>query len=102
MTRGFYVLYKQKAARCEVTYIGIAGLGAKTAMGGRIKSHTRSKKGWTHFSFFEVHDNVTGAEIRELEGLLLAIFSDDPRIGLTNVQKESRKFRETRKPPVWR
>jgi hypothetical protein len=38
--------------------------------------------GWTHYSIFEVHDNVTGDEIRELEGLLLRIFRHDPRIEL--------------------
>jgi hypothetical protein len=39
MTRGFYVLYReQPGGHYEVNYIGIAGLGKKTAMGGRIKA----------------------------------------------------------------
>jgi hypothetical protein len=102
MTRGFYVLYReQPGGHYEVSYIGIGGLGKKSAIGGRIKSHNTHKKDWTHFSFFEVHDNVTGDEIRELEGLLLAIFSDDSRIELSNIQTGSSKFKETRKPAMW-
>jgi hypothetical protein len=103
MTRGFYVLYKQKAGgHYEVSYIGISGLGNKSALGGRLKTHAKSKKGWTHFSFFEVHDNISGDEIRELEGLLLAIFSDDRRIELSNVQTGSGKFGKTRRASVWK
>jgi len=103
MTRGFYVLYKQKpGGHYEVRYIGISGLGNKTALGGRIKTHVKRKKGWTHFSFFEVHDNISGEEIRELEGLLLAIFSHDPRIELSNVQTGSGKFNQARKAALWK
>jgi hypothetical protein len=103
MTRGFYVLYKQKTGgHYEVSYVGISGLGNKTALGGRIKSHANSKKGWTHFSFFEVHDNISGEEIRELEALLLAIFSDDPRIELSNIQTGSGKFNQARKAALWK
>ena len=103
MTRGFYVLYKRNAkGHQEVSYIGISGLGNKTALGGRIKSHAKRKKGWTHFSFFEVHDNISGDEIRELESLLLAIFCDDRRIELSNVQTGSRKFSKTRKAAAWK
>lgn len=104
-TRGFYVLYKQRPRnQYEVTYIGIAGVrkGKLTAaIASRIKSHAKRKAGWTHFSFFEVHDNISGDEIRELEALLLQIFRHDSRIKLTNVQKGSRKFSETRKPEQW-
>ena len=103
MTRGFYVLYKQDArGHHEVAYIGIGGLGNKSGLGGRIKSHAKRKKGWTHFSFFEVHDNISGDEIRELEGLLLAIFSDDRRIELSNVQTGSRRFGKTRRASAWK
>lgn len=62
-----------------------------------MKAHVKAKAGWTHFSYFEVHDNISGEEIRELEALLLQIFRHDSRIKLTNVQKGSRKFRETRR-----
>ena len=69
-TRGLYVLYrKRKVDRYEVCYIGVAGLGV-TGGGGirsRLKSHNAKKPDWTHYSLFEVHDNVTREEIRELE-----------------------------------
>jgi hypothetical protein len=96
MTRGFYVLYKQMKSGYHVRYIGVGGLGEKSAIGGRIKGHIRNKKDWTHFSYFEVHDNVTSEDILELEGLLLQIFRDDDRIDLTNLQVGSKRFRKVR------
>ena len=105
-TRGFYMLYeKGRGEQYEVKYIGIAGTKQgkkKAAIASRMKAHAKHKRGWTHFSFFEVHDNISGEEIRELETLLLQIFRHDARIGLTNVQKGSRKFYEARKPERWK
>jgi hypothetical protein len=94
VTRGIYVLYQQKPRRgkektYEVFYIGVAGVSksGKSGIGGRIKSHHKTKKtGWTHYSFFEVHDNVSREEILELEGLFLRVFRHDPRVKLDNVQ----------------
>src|SRR5690606_32954607 len=86
-TRGVYILYRSKGdKKYEVVYIGVAGVSA-TGRGGikrRLRSHDRKKKGWTHYSFFEVHDNVFTDDIRELEALLLGIFRHDPRIKLLN------------------
>jgi hypothetical protein len=101
MTRGFYVLYNHTGDHYEVRYIGIGGLGNKSGIGGRLKSHAKNKKDWSHFSFFEVHDNISAEEIRELEGLLLAIFSNDSRIELSNVQTGSHKFSQARKAAMW-
>ena len=108
-TRGFYVLYENvrpksgPVAHADVRYIGVAGLGNKAVgIRSRLRSHKRRKRGWSHFSLFEVHDNVTGEDIRELEALLLQIFRHDSRIGLTNVQKGSRKFHELRKDDQWK
>jgi len=99
-TRGLYVLYrKRKVNRYEVCYIGVAGLGV-TGGGGirsRLKSHNDQKPDWTHYLLFEVHDNVTREEIRELEALLLGIFRHDMRIELSNKFKGSLKFRELRR-----
>src|SRR5436305_14317502 len=67
------------------------------AIRSRIRTHVRRKRGWTHFSFFEVHDNISAEEIRELEALLLQIFRHDSRIGLTSVEKGYHKFYEARK-----
>lgn len=103
-TRGFYVLYvKGRGVRYDVSYIGIAGTGrnGSGSIRARLKSHTQHKDGWTHFSLFEVHDNISGGEIREIEALLLQIFRHDPRIGLSNVQSGSRKFYQARKAALW-
>ena len=45
--------------------------------------------------------NVTREEIREFEALLVGIFRHDPRIGLTNKQKGSKKLYELRKSSQW-
>lgn len=105
-TRGFYVLYEQdkerRETRYEVRYIGIAGTGPKGAgIRNRLKIHNRHKGNWTHFSFFEVHDNITGDQIREIEALLLQIFRHDSRVKLANVQTGSRKFYQARMAKLW-
>ena len=120
-TRGLYVLYRRRKGDSdthkvyEVTYIGVAGLGKGGTGGirGRLQRHFQKKKrmekqsngkpqGWTHYSMFEVHDNVTREEIRELETLLLAIFKHDLRVGLTNKQKGSHKLTVLRSEHQWR
>jgi hypothetical protein len=58
----------------------------------RLRSHGRKKTNWTHFSLFEVHDNITASESREREALLLQIFRHDDRVQLGNIQKGSRAF----------
>ena len=73
-------------------------------VGVRIRNHDKTKKdGWTHYSFFEVHDNVSRGEILELEGLFLRIFRHDPRVKLDNVQLGSGILRSLSKEsaPVW-
>jgi len=104
-TRGVYVLYWKKRAttKYEVVYIGVAGIG-KTGGGGiqsRLRTHDHRIKHWSHCSYFEVHDNVTSEEIRELEALLLGIFRDDPRIELTNKQKGTKKLSQLREAINW-
>jgi hypothetical protein len=102
-TRGIYVLYSKKGRgeRYEVHYIGVSGLGERGRIDRRLRSHRRKKPDWTHFSLFEVHDNITREEIRELEALLLQIFRHDDRIKLVNVQKGSRAFSRLRRAKVW-
>lgn len=102
-TRGFYVLYnKKRGGAYEVRYIGVSGLGAKGRIDRRLRSHRRKKRDWTHFSLFEVHDNITAAEIRELEALLLQIFRHDRRVGLANKQTGSRAFSALRRNGLWK
>ncbi len=106
-TRGFYVLYKKRPKAAEekfdVVYIGVAGLGKGVRRGikGRLKRHHNKKEGWTHYSFFEVHDNVTREDIREIESLLLSIFRHDSRVRLQNIQKSSRILYKLRQPKMW-
>jgi hypothetical protein len=76
-TRGIYVLLR-KVARNEfdVVYVGMTGAG----MWSRIKSHRKNKRlKWTHFTVFEVHDNITDSEIKEIEGLIRHIYRKDSR-----------------------
>lgn len=109
-TRGLYVLYsKGPSDKHEVVYIGVAGLGLEGSgsIRSRLGSHhsekkTSKKKKWTHYSMFEVHDNITREEIRELEALFLAIFRDDGRIRLTNKQTGSKLFSKLRRELVWK
>jgi hypothetical protein len=97
VTRGIYVLYEEKPrkgkrkAEYQVFYIGVGGVSknAKSGVRGRIKEHHKKKDGWTHYSFFEVHDNVSREEILELESLFLFIFRKDGRIKLDNIQSGS-------------
>ncbi len=94
-TRGIYALYHKSAGNhYAARYIGVAGLGPTGGGGirGRLKSHVHRIKKWSHFSFLEVHDNITREEIRELEILLLAIFRHDPHVKLANKQKGSKKL----------
>lgn len=104
-TRGIYVLYKNKGPkRHEVVYIGVAGLSAtgRGSIKRRLRSHNRRKKGWTHYSIFEVHDNVFAEELRELEALLLGIFRHDPRIKLVNMQTGSKKLHKLQRISAWK
>jgi hypothetical protein len=111
ITRGIYVLYREKNSQSrktffEVFYIGVGGVSKKagTGIGGRVKHHAKSpskRDKWTHYSFFEVHDNVSHEEILELEGLFLGIFRHDPRIKLANVQFGSKAFKRLSKESAW-
>lgn len=104
LTRGIYILYQKISENAyEVVYIGVAGLG-KTgggAINNRLKRHNQRIKTWTHFSYFEVHDNVASEDIREIEALLLGIFQHDSRITLANKQKGSTKLRLLKNASQW-
>ena len=103
ITRGVYVLYLLKRGKYRVVYIGVAGLNKvqKSGIASRLRSHHKKRRNWTHYSFFEVHDNVSHDEIRELESFLLSIFRHDDRIGLENKQKSSKAFLKLRKAGAW-
>ena len=90
--RGLYVLYQLTQGdgkeHYDVVYVGMATRGIK----GRLKSHVRRKGDlWTHFSAFEVWDNIRDEEIVELEGLFRHLYRRDSRANALNVQRTFKK-----------
>ena len=68
-TRGIYVLfkYKKKKNMYDVVYIGMAG-GPYAGIKSRLLKHLKNKgELWSHFSVFQVWDNIREEEVRELE-----------------------------------
>jgi hypothetical protein len=51
---------------------------------------------WSHFSVFEVRDNVSEADIGELEGLFRHIYRRDSRANRLNMQKTHRPLKKVR------
>jgi hypothetical protein len=103
-TRGIYVLYKKspnklkpKGDAYDVVYIGMAGGEIKAGIGGRLRSHHKKKKGWTHFSVFEVWDNIREEEVRELEGILRHIYCKDSRANILAKQKSFNKLKRIKR-----
>ncbi|KJY87998.1 MULTISPECIES: GIY-YIG nuclease family protein [Pseudoalteromonas] len=89
-TRGIYVLYKRRGFRndpahhYDVVYVGMA----RSSIKNRLESHLKSKDGlWSHFSAFEVWDNITNIEIEELEGLFRHLYRFDSNANVLNVQR---------------
>jgi hypothetical protein len=97
-TRGIYVLLNKSGRdKFDVVYIGMTA-GNVGGMYGRLRSHSKTKhKKWTHFTLFEVHDNITKAEIQELEGLVLCIYRKDSRANRHNVRLRYKPLREVKK-----
>ena len=90
--RGIYVLYKhsRRTGSYNVVYVGMAVGSIRR----RLNRHKVKKAGlWTHFSVFEVWDNITEAEVTELEGLFRQIYSKDSRANSLNVQKSFKKLK---------
>jgi hypothetical protein len=88
LLRGLYVLYENGTERTmNVVYVGMAR-GERTGMKGRILEHLNTKAGlWTHFSVFEVWDNITKEQIEELEGLFRHMYRRDAAANKLNRQK---------------
>jgi len=104
-TRGIYVLYRKKSNKkkpkgeaFDVVYIGMAGGEKKAGIGGRLRTHVKKKpKEWTHFSAFEVWDNIREEEVKELEGILRHIFRKDSHANKLGIQKSFKKLTRVRK-----
>ena len=70
----------------DLVYVGMA----ENSVRSRLRSHANSlsKWGmWTHFSVFEVWDNISPQEIRELEGLFRHLYRLDSRANSLNIQR---------------
>lgn len=98
--RGIYVLYKRrrnrrtKTCHYNVVYVGMANRGGIRA---RLRSHRRSKRGfWTHFSVFQVWDNIRDEEVFELEGLFRYIYRDDSKANRLNAARGFKPLRKLR------
>lgn len=85
-TRGIYVLFNAEGKNKNVVYIGMAR-GDASGINGRLKNHSKNKADWTHFSAFEVWDNITKEQVEELEGLFRHIYQHDGTANKFNLQK---------------
>ena len=75
-TRGIYVLYVISGKEKNVVYVGMAR-GENAGMRGRLRRHEKDAKKaglWTHFSVFEVWDNISSQQVEDLEGMFRHIF----------------------------
>lgn len=80
-TRGIYALYQKFSDKdnYDLVYIGMAR-GLKGGIRKRLRSHKENKPNlWSHFSIFEVWDNIREEEVEELEGLFRHLFKKDIR-----------------------
>jgi hypothetical protein len=88
--RGVYVLYDSPDDQeMNVVYIGMSS-GEKYQVRSRLLTHQKFKPGlWTHFSVYEVWDNITKAQVTELEGLFRHVYRKDKTANSLNIQKKS-------------
>lgn len=87
--------HRKVLRKFDVVYVGLARTNVKR----RLKAHERSpskRELWTHFSFFEVFDNVRDEEIEELEGILRHLYRRDTRASSLNLQRSYRKLTKVR------
>jgi hypothetical protein len=96
-TRGVYVLFRYRPGlkKYDVVYVGMAAGMKAAGILNRLRTHRRGKKRklWTHFSAFEVWDNIRQEEVEELEGLFRHIYRKDTRANRLNKQKGFKKLR---------
>ena len=95
-TRGVYALlrFRPRVKKFDVVYIGMAATGG---IRSRLRSHRISQtKVWTHFSIFQVWENVSEREVTELEGLFREIYRKDRRANRLNKQKKCKIIQDVR------
>lgn len=97
--RGIYVLYKYRHHydAYNVVYVGMAG-GENAGVRGRLYSHARHKgDAWSHFSVYQVWDNIREEEVRELEGLFRHIYRYDHKANKLNKQRGFKRLNQVRR-----
>jgi len=97
--RGIYVLYyaRKNSTAMDVVYVGMAR-GEQSGAKGRLIVHKRNKPNlWTHFSLYEVWDNITKSQVEELEGLFRQIYRHDSNANKLNVQRTYKPLRAIRR-----
>jgi hypothetical protein len=73
-------------------------MGVRSGVRVRLRAHARQKAGeWTHFSVFAVHENISTAEIKELEGLFRHVYRFDTHANRLNVARGYMTLVEVRK-----
>ena len=98
-TRGIYALYQEDEGgkAYDLVYVGMAR-GRESGIRGRLSSHNKRKRDlWSHFSVYEVWDNVREEEVEELEGLFRHLFRYDSKANSLNIQKGYKKLVRLRK-----
>ena len=99
--RGIYVLYKFNSrtgpsGSYSVVYIGMAA-SENAGVRRRIKTHFIRKAGqWSHFSVYQVWDNIREDEVKELEGLFRHIYRHDARANKLNKMRGFKKLKQLR------
>ena len=96
--RGIYALYFKRGMAYDAVYIGMSGREANGRIRSRLIQHKRRKISiWTHFSYYEVWDNISDVEIREMEGLFRQLYRFDRRANSLNKQQTLRSLTRFRK-----
>ncbi|HEX7686111.1 MAG TPA: GIY-YIG nuclease family protein [Burkholderiaceae bacterium] len=98
--RGIYALYcEDSPGDRNLVYVGMTDSGAL----GRLVKHAEQKRErWTHCSVFEVWDNITLEQIKELEAWLLQMLRKDASANALNAQKGSKRFAALRRQTLAR
>ena len=95
--RDIYVLYKFERDKFDVVYVGMTTAGDGGGVRGRLRSHKKRKSGlWSHYSVFEVWDNIRDDEVVELEGLFRHIYHLDSKANSLNIQRKFKKLVQVR------
>jgi hypothetical protein len=100
--RGVYVLYDcSEDKHMNVVYVGMSR-GDKFTIGNRLLRHKTNKNNlWTHFSVYEVWDNITSAQVEELEGFFRHVFARDAQANKLAKQKRSGTIEKIKRTSKW-